>query len=165
MENQDSLPETNHNATEATPQTECLSSGSTLFWRLFVPLFGTVILSGFLLAFWLIPGEELYLSFPILWARIGMLVVWIGWIVFARRTLWRLKRVDASATHFFVTNYWTTVRYPWSDVERMQTGKRLGRRIVSLWLRAPGRFGQKISFLPGDRFEEWGREHEGTFRF
>lgn len=162
MENQDNLTDSTPNAPQDSNQTECLSAASTLFWRLFVPLFGTVILSGFLLTFWLIPEDELYLSFPILWARVGVLVLWLGWIWFVRRTLWRLRRVDASATHFYVTNYWTTVRYPWSDLEKWESGKRLGRRVVSFWLRAPGRFGRKISFLPSDRFEEWGDEHEGV---
>ncbi len=143
-------------------QTECLSANATLFWRVFVPIFGTVFLGGLLLTFLLIPEEELYLPFPLLWGRVFLLAVWIGWLLLMHRTLWRLKRVDADATHFFVTNYWTTLRYPWNDVEKSEEKRHLGRRIVSLWLCAPGRFGQKISFLPGDRFEEWKLENEGV---
>ncbi|MFN0214008.1 MAG: hypothetical protein ACKVT2_07105 [Saprospiraceae bacterium] len=140
-------------------ETECLSSSATLFWRVFTPIFGTVFLSGLLLTFLIIPEEELYLSFPLLWGRAVLFALWLGWLLFVRRSLWRLKRVDASANHFFVTNYWVTVRYPWSDVEKSEEKKRLGRRIVNLYLRAPGRFGQKISFLPGNRFDEWKREN------
>ena len=144
-------------------KTECLSSTATLFWRVFVPIFGTVFLSGLLLTFIFIPEEELYLPFPILWGRLFLLALWLGWLLLMRRTLWRLKRVDASATHFFVTNYWITVRYPWVDVEKVAEKRRLGRRIVNVHLRAPGRFGQKISFLPSGRFDAWKKENPGIF--
>ncbi|MEZ4918761.1 MAG: hypothetical protein R2792_06595 [Saprospiraceae bacterium] len=52
---------------ERAPQTspsgaKRLSSNTTLMWRVFAPVFGTVFLLGFTLAFWLIPEEDL-LSF------------------------------------------------------------------------------------------------------
>ena len=132
-----------------------LSSNMTLFWRIFVPFFGTVFLTGLMLAFLLIDEEDLYLPVPILWARIAVVVIWIAWLFLISRTIWRLKRVDADDTHIYVTNYWTTVRYPWQDIERYEEKKRLGRRIVNFKLRASGRFGDVVSFLPGSSFEEW----------
>ncbi|MDO8368213.1 MAG: hypothetical protein Q7T20_15545 [Saprospiraceae bacterium] len=159
----------NQNAENQQPNsaenTECISSNSTLFWRIFVPIFVTVFLGGLLLTFLFIPEEELYLPFPILWGQLFLFALWLGWLLLVRSTLWRLKRVDAGATHFFVTNYWTTVRYPWTDVEKIEEKKHLGRRIVTLCLRAPGRFGQRISFLPDGRFEEWKKENEGALPY
>jgi hypothetical protein len=55
---------------------------------------------------------------------------------------------------FFVTNYWHTVRYPWHDAEQITESKRLGRRVVHLHLRAAGRFGRVISFLPARHYDE-----------
>lgn len=162
-EQQLSTTHTSAATTNEVEKTECLSSNATLFWRVFVPIFGTVFLSGLLLTFLLIPEEELYLSFPLLWGRLFLFAVWLGWLLLVRRTLWRLKRIDANSTHFFVTNYWITARYPWGDVERVEAKTRMGRRITNLHLRAPGRFGQKISFLPGDRFEEWKTENPEVF--
>lgn len=161
MENQNQLPNESESEQQqtTTEPTECLSSNSTLFWRVFVPIFGTVFLSGLLLTFLLIPEEELYLPFPLLWGRVFIFALWLGWLLLMRSTLWRLKRVDANSTHFFVTNYWITVRYPWVDVEKTEVKRHLGRRVAHLWLRAPGRFGQKISFLPGDRFEGFRKEN------
>jgi hypothetical protein len=153
MENQNVSPQ--EPAQVNTEKTECLSSNMTLFWRVFTPIFGAVFLSGLLITFLLIPEEDLYLSFPILWARLFLFALWLGWLLLVRRTLWRLKRVDAGDTHFFVTNYWITVRYPWTDVEKVENIRRLGRKLVTIHLKAPGRFGQKITFLPGDRFEAW----------
>jgi hypothetical protein len=126
----------------------------------FIPIFGTVFLSGLLLTFWLIEEETLYLPYPALWPRLLLLAVWLGWLFFVSRTLWRLKRVDADDTHLYVTNYWHTVRYPWGDVERIEEKRRLGRRVVNFWLRAPGRFGQVISFLPSSFFDEWMKENK-----
>lgn len=155
MENQPVSAETGNQPDNGQPKMSILSSNSTLFWRVFVPVFGTVFLSGLLLAFWLTDEEELYLPFSAIWPRYALLLLWLSWLWFVRRTLWRLKRVDADDTHLYVTNYWTTVRYPWHDVERWEEKKRLGRRIVNIWLKAPGRFGQVISFLPGSEYDEW----------
>ena len=133
-----------------------LSSNTTLMWRVFAPVFGTVFMSGLLLAFWLTDqNESSHPSMAGIFARVLIALLWIGWLFLVRRTLWRLKRVDADPTHFYVTNYWTTVRYPWQDLERIEEKRRLGRRVVNFHLRASGRFGGIVSFLPGTLFDEW----------
>jgi hypothetical protein len=142
-------------ATKQTP----ISSTSTLFWRIFIPVFSTVILTGFLLAFWLISEDDLYLSFPALYARIGITLLWAGWISFLSRTLWLLKRIDADSVHLFVTDYWTTVRYPWTDVEKYTETQRLGRTIGHFHLKAAGRFGKTISILPARHQKQWMSDH------
>ncbi|GAB4487468.1 MAG: hypothetical protein OHK0019_02530 [Saprospiraceae bacterium] len=161
MENQNPLPpDTNTLPKNGHPKTVMLSTNGTLFWRVFVPIFGTVFISGFLLAFVLTDEEDFYLPFPVLWIRLFLFFVLAGWVWWIRGTLWRLKRVDADDTHLYVTNYWTTVRYPWQDVARIEEKKRLSRRVVNFWLRAPGRFGQVISFLPSSFFDEWMSERK-----
>jgi uncharacterized membrane protein len=139
----------------STDRFKPISSTSTLFWRLFVPIFSTGMLTCLMLAFWLTSGDELYLPVDVLWVRIGLLVLWAAWIYFMWRTLWRLRRVDANATHFVVTDYWTSVRYPWDDVASTSESRHLGRRIAHIHLRGAGRFGQKISFLPASHYTEW----------
>lgn len=161
MENQESFPpDTTALPKNGNPQTVILSSNGTLFWRVFIPVFSTAFFTGLLLAFWLIDEENLYLPYPALWPRLILLAIWLGWLFFLRRTLWRLKRVDADDTHLYVTNYWHAVRYPWSDVGRVEEKKRLGRRVVNFWLRAPGRFGQVISFLPSSIYDTWKAENQ-----
>lgn len=136
-----------------------LSSNATLFWRVFLPVFGTVFFTGLALAVWLTPEDDFYLPFPLLWLRVAIVLVLVGWLLFVRRMLWPLKRVDADDAYIFVTNYWTTVRYPWVDVEQMREAKTAGRKLVLLHLKAPGRFGQTISFLPGSHYLQWLEEH------
>jgi hypothetical protein len=143
---------------EQAPQTspsgaKRLSSNTTLMWRVFAPVFGTVFLLGFTLAFWLIPEEDLYfrtISIQTIRAVSSIaLLIWL-WIVW--RKLLPLKRLDADAEYIYLTNYWTTVRYPIHDIERIEVP---GKRIAYLILKAPGRFGQKIAFLPTANLEEF----------
>ncbi|TNE63156.1 MAG: hypothetical protein EP344_04545 [Bacteroidetes bacterium] len=137
-----------------------LSSSLTLFWRVFLPVFGTVFFTGMLLAFWLIDEADLYLSYPVWWPRTAIAVIWAVWLYFVWKKLWPLKRIDADDGHLYVTNYWVTVRYPWTDVEQLESGKWLGRNAVTLHLKGAGRFGQQILFFPGSHYQEWIKEHE-----
>ena len=140
---------------QAPQRTECMSASATLFWRVFVPIFGTVFLLGFALAAMLISGENLYLPFPTLWFRLGAVGLLIGWLLLVKNTIWRLKRVDVNETHFFVTNYWQTIRYPWSDISHISESFRMGKKLNHLHLKASGRFGQVISFLPASQFQDF----------
>lgn len=160
MDNQEILsPDTASLSKNGRAKAIPLSSNTTLFWRVFLPVFGTVLATVFAGAFILIDEEELYLPFSVWWLRGVAILLWLAWFYFVRRILWKLLRVDATDTHLYVTNYWTTVRYPWTDVERTELQKRWGRRVVHLHLRASGRFGKRISFLPGSAYAGWMQEH------
>lgn len=135
--------------TQESPRSVLLSSNSTLFWRIFIPVFVTVFLAGPVLVFWLTPAEDLYTSSPIWIIRGGLLLIFVGWLLLARWKILPLKRVERDAEYVYVSNYWITVRYPWSDIERTEETRWLGRKAVALWLKAPGRFGKRILFLAG----------------
>lgn len=155
----DLLPDTAQLPQNGQPKLINLSSNKTLFWRVFVPIFGTVFLGVLTLAYVFTTHEQVYTPFlPNLWAKGLVMLVLSGWLYFVWRALWRLHRVDADDTHLYITNYWTTVRYPWADVRALEEKRRLGQRIVNIHLRAPGRFGQKIAFLPGSTYREWLQE-------
>lgn len=162
MEDQPVSADTNQLPKNGHPKTIQLSSNATLFWRVFTPVFGTVFFSGLMLVFWLTDEEELYLPVNVWWPRAITLIWWAAWILIVRNTLWKLKRIDVDDTHFYVTNYWTTLRYPWQDVARIEEKKRLGRRIVHFILKAPGRFGDVLSFLPGSSYDTWKEERGKT---
>jgi hypothetical protein len=146
------------NKTPEPLRTANLSSNQTLIWRVFLPVFGTVFFSGLLLALWLISAEELYLPYSVWWPRISILVIWVAWLIFVKTRLWPLKRIDADAEYLWVTNYWTTVRYPWTEVLQLKEVKKWRYRLMELQLKAPGRFGQTISFMPGSNFQNWMEE-------
>lgn len=116
-------------------------------------------MTALLFIFWLTDPSETRLWGLTGWgARATMTLLWLGWLYFVRRTFWRLKRVDADPTHFFITNYWTTVRYPWGDLSHIEEKTRMGRRIVQFHLKGSGRFGSVISFLPGTLYDAWQAE-------
>ena len=126
-----------------------LSSNSTLFWRVFAPTFGTVFILGFLAIFWLIPEDELYMRYlSIGWARGIVTAAFLIWALFIWRVLWPLRRLDQDAEHVYITNYWVTVRYPLSDVEGIEMPEKKWPKFAYLNLKAAGRFGQRIRFIP-----------------
>jgi hypothetical protein len=150
-------------ALEPTPDANAgtvgLSSNATLFWRIFIPVFGTVFVTGLLLAYWLIDPNDLYTSLPVIVIRLMMLGIWLLWLLLVWKTIWKLKRLDANEQFLFVTNYWVSVRYPWSDIEKIESFRRAGRSLRRIHLKAPGRFGRTMVFLPGRHFSAWMEEH------
>lgn len=133
-----------------------LSSNSTLFWRVFVPVFTSVFLTGLSVAFWFADTEELYMPFSsVLWIRIALSVIWILWLWLMWRSLWKLKRIDGDDSHFYVSNYWVVAKYPWEAIENVVSEKKYGFKLTRFILKAPGKFGQTITFLPGKHFKEW----------
>ncbi|MBN8684630.1 MAG: hypothetical protein J0L99_18410 [Chitinophagales bacterium] len=154
-ESTESLPGNGH------AHTRLLSSNSTLLWKMVIPVFFGVILAGFMLTFLLTPTEDIYLSMMPVWAARVLAIVLFGvWVAFVARRLWRLKRVEANETHLYASDYWTTVRYPWTDVAGWSESRLLGKRIVIMHLHAPGRFGKQLPFLPSSLYKEWKAEQE-----
>jgi hypothetical protein len=155
MEQESQYNEISNLETAENVKTDVLSSNSTLYWRVFVPVFGTVFFLGLTLAMLFTDMDDFNFASTTFWGfRIFVFLLLFGWIFLMFRTLLKLKRVDATDKHIYVTNYWTTVRYPWSDVKETTEQKHLGKRIVTFHLKAKGRFGDKISFLPGSSFEK-----------
>lgn len=82
-------------------------------------------------------------------------MLWLLWLGYVKWSLWPLKRIDADDSYVYVTNYWTTVRYPWTDIERLEKRRLGGRKVMVLHLKGSGRFGQQIRFLPASHCLEW----------
>lgn len=156
-----SLPQDTANLpTNGHARPASLSSNLTLFWRVFVPVFGTVFFTGMLIVLWVTADDDLYLPYSIWWPRAIISTIWLGWLVYVKTMLWPLLRLDADDAYLYATNYWVTVRYPWTDVARVEEIKKLGRRFAVLHLKAPGRFGQSLRFLPGSRYRQWMHEND-----
>lgn len=132
-----------------------LSSNATLFWRVFAPAFSVVFLGGIVVAHWATPAEDLYpRKAPVAEIRIGLTLLWILLLLLIYFTVWRIRRVESDGRFVYVSNYWVTARYPNEDVSHVFLGKKWGRRIARMYLKAPGRFGQVIRFLPGRQAKE-----------
>ena len=104
------------------------------------------------------PSDDAYFRIPLHYIRLGVFVFWVLWLFLMYRTLWRLHRVDVDSASVYISNYWRTARYPWADIEKLTESRRLGRRIIHIHLKAPGRFGQRVSFLPGKSYDTFKSE-------
>ncbi len=59
----------------------------------------------------------------------------------------RLKRVELDGEFVYVTNYFKTFRYPYSNVERMDESDYLFFRSMHIHLKEGGNFGKRITFV------------------
>lgn len=123
-----------------------VSSNLTFLLRIGIPTLWLTFFGLFAMAFFIVEPEHMPLLYnPIF--RWVYLLVYVLFFLFLWRTLMQLYRVEYDSEAIFVTNYFKTVRYPWSSVDRVKT-YRIGLfRINSIHLHEKGRFGRKIRYL------------------
>jgi hypothetical protein len=125
---------------------ERLSSNTTLFFNLFLPVFWSVFFGAFTLAVFL--ADEMYFSFlPVKTFRLGMLFFYLSGLAVIYVTLLRIKRVEMSSDSMYVTNYFKTARYPISTIAHLEWRRLLGISLGIFTLKTKGIFGQRIFFL------------------
>lgn len=123
-----------------------LSSGWTLLLRLFFPVFYLVFMGAFT-AVSIIQGGEVSPVFTTWTYRLGMVGLSIIGVLIIRFTVWRLLRLDASSTHFFITNYFKTFRYSWESIESIQPIPWLFWTFIKIRLKEKGSLGQDLYIL------------------
>lgn len=128
-----------------------ISSNATLFFTLFVPTFWLVFFGAFSLAVF-IYDSEYYGNIPGTYMRWGSLLFYIGGAAFIYLTLLRLKRVEISTDHLYVTNYFRHRRYPLADVVSVKTRDYGLFKLGTAELKAAGTFGKKIRFLVSEKY-------------
>ena len=71
-----------------------------------------------------------------------------------------LKRVEMDEHFFYVTNYFKNIRYPYHQIEKMEEKDYYFFRTIHIYLKQPGQFGKKITFIPGRiNFDQFLAEH------
>ena len=141
-----------------------VSTSLTLFLKIFVPLFWTVIFSSFTMAVWFLDTSH-FAGVPIQTFRYGITVFLFLGIAFFYFTILQLKRVEMDQTHIFVTNYFKNVRYPWSNVQKIEEQDFVIFRSIQIILKEPGTFGKKITFVASRRkFNSFIKENPHLFK-
>lgn len=130
-----------------------VSSNLTLALVIFLPVVWLTFFGALTLTFWFyqldyygtIPGPAL---------RVGLLLFMIASVLFFYFANWKLKRVETDEHFIYVTNYVKHVRYPLHQVASV--GKRDWKlfRTITIYLKVPGSFGSRITFIPSGRFFE-----------
>lgn len=135
-----------------------VSSNLTLFFKLFIPVFWAVFFGAFLIALF-IEKEELF-STNTSNFRIGAVFFYVSGLVTYYFLFFKIKRVEFSEEHLYVTNYFKTVRYSWPSIASINNTKFLIFTIVTLHLNKPGIFGKSMTFLASRRnYKKFMEEH------
>ncbi len=123
-----------------------LSSNITLLLKIFLPTFYVTFFGIFTLAVWRLDVPAVG---PLAAWQFNLLstLLYISGLAVLYRTVFRLKRIEADASHLFVSNYFKTFRYPLSDIEQVSEISLGFLPLVTLRLKAAGRFGRRLVFL------------------
>ena len=74
--------------------------------------------------------------------------------------LWRFFRVDMDYKYVYITNYFKTYRYPFTDIKSIKRNSILPTRIFRIELKSPGSFGKNIYFLASQKlWQDFVKEH------
>jgi hypothetical protein len=127
-----------------------ISSNTTLFLRIFAPTFWMVFFGIFALSTFFM-DVAYFGEIPAFLFRIGAMAFFLLGGVVLYFTLMRLKRVEASCEHLYVSNYFKTVRYTWESVESIRQRELAGIKLFTIRLAGAGRFGSRIHFLGNEK--------------
>ncbi len=126
---------------------ERVSSNSTLFFVIFLPVFWTVFFGAVTTALLLQPLAFIG-NTPAGTFRIGLAFFFLSGLALFYFTLLRLRRIEIGQGFVYVTNYLKNYRYPYHNIARIETSTFLFLHIGAITLKTPGYFGRKILFLP-----------------
>jgi hypothetical protein len=76
------------------------------------------------------------------------LAAWILW------SAYRLKWVSVDEAFVYVSGLKKEIQIPWSNIDKVESSEWARPKEITLWLKSPSEFGQKIVFVPRQRFFE-----------
>jgi hypothetical protein len=123
-----------------------ISSGWTLVLRLFVPIFYTVFMIAWSVAtIW--AGDEVSPVFEHLFYKIGISIAFLVMLWIFYKTVWKLKRLDVSQEHLYITDYFKTFRYTVDSVDWFEQFTILGIPFLQIRLKEMGAMGHEMTIL------------------
>lgn len=131
---------------QTTIDMQRVSSQLTIVLRIALPtIWFTAILSIVILLSWAVRGKAGLFGNPFIW--LGLLLILGSGFLLIKLLLWRFYRVDMDSRFIYVSNYFKTYKYPFSEVESFSDSKTLPGRVFCIKLKSKGSFGQYIYFL------------------
>ena len=123
-----------------------ISSNATLFFKIFIPVFWMAFFGAFTMAV-VLSNVKQFPLFSFTYFKIGLAAFFIIGIAILYFTVIQLKRVELDNEYMYASNYFKTYRYPFHNIEKM-TERDMGLfRLVKFYLKKPGKFGKKITFI------------------
>ncbi|MBI1228171.1 MAG: hypothetical protein GC192_23255 [Bacteroidetes bacterium] len=124
-----------------------ISSNATLFLKIFIPTFWTVFFGAFTIAIWTVGDVPYFGPIPAIWMKLGLTAFLSLGVTFFYLTFLQLKRVELDELYVYASNYYTTYRYPYHNVEKITERDMALFHLVRIYLKVPGKFGKKLTFL------------------
>lgn len=141
-----------------------VSSNTTLFLRIVIPTMWIVFFGAFTFVTIFLKNEEIPL-FQTLYFKLGTLGFFLIGAVFLLLTVVRLKRVDMSEEHIYVTNYFKTVRYTYDSFADLTESDYLLFKTIRLELKEKGTFGKTIRFIQSKNlWNDFFTQHPDLFK-
>jgi hypothetical protein len=128
-----------------------LSSNSTLFFKVFVPIFWLTFFGALAFVSIFAVDEPLFMGYRINNFRIGAVIFWLCGLTFFYFTSFKMKRVDADDEFIYVSNYFQNFRYPYHNIEKIKLTDFGVIDFASITLKQAGKFGKKIYFIRSTR--------------
>jgi len=141
-----------------------VSSQLTIVLRIVIPtVWLTTILSIVILLSWAVRGKAGLLANPFIW--VGLLLILGSGFALIKLLLWRFYRVDLDKQYVYVSNYFKTYRYPYSEIEAVSDSKTLPGRVFLITLKSKGSFGKNIYFLAAQTlWQDFLKENPGLIQ-
>lgn len=126
--------------------TRQLSSSWTLIFRIFFPTLWIAFFGVFTISV-VFSSKTQIGGITTSGLGMGLLVFFFVFLFIFWRTVFRLKRIDATPEHVYVTNFFKNVRYKHAYVERVEVTKGILFHFGTLVLKEKATFGDRIPFI------------------
>jgi hypothetical protein len=121
-----------------------LSSNTTLFYKLVLPIFFTV-LYGLFSIFLLVADGAPFGDYN--WVRYTNFTFYVAMVFIFYKSVVQLIRVDCGPEYFVVTNYRKAFRYSYDSISAFKIENLLLFSIGIMEFKSPSHFGESIVFL------------------
>ena len=132
-----------------------VSSSTTLFLKFALPISWIIFFGSLTGALWLNDIGPV-MGIPLATFRIVFTLFFLTGVGLLYWMVIRLKRVEMSRQFLYVTNYFKNVRYPFSQVKKLEEKDYFFFKSIVIHFKEPGYFGKKVTFIPSrtsfDRF-------------
>lgn len=126
-----------------------VSSSLTLVLAIFLPVFWFVTFGCFTLFSFLTEDEDIPLRNPQQF-RLILSVLFIAGTIAVYLFCMRLRRVECTNEHLFVTNYFRTIKIPWNEVMEIKYRNIFIFKIARIRLSYKSIFGQTIRMISNE---------------
>jgi hypothetical protein len=127
-----------------------LSSSTTLFFKIFLPCIWLAFFGAFFVGVLLL-DDAYIMGYSIDFFIIGLGSFLLMGFLFFYFTVFQLKRIDINEAFVFISSYYTNVKYPLIDMEKIKITDYGLFHLGQIQLKGTGIFGNKISFLSSQR--------------